>query len=612
MQERSLVDILQTRAQVHGERPLYQQIINGEIVATLSYAQADRRARALAVRLRAHTKVGNRVLLLYPFGLEYPAVFLACLYAGVIAVPAFPPDKQRAVQTMPRVSAIIRDADARLILTTAELAPAIEFARAEARDPAALQILASDAIPTDRVRDEDLASLDLSSWKLTVSGAEPLRASTIERFCERFAPAGFRPETFMPCFGMAEATLMVSGWPLELAPKIRWFDKAALATGRAEALDDKHAERARPFVSCGTPMREHHIAIVDPCTHARLPEGHEGEIWLRGPSVGRGYWGDEQTSTERFAATIQGEDPETLWFRTADTGFVVEGELYGSGRLADLIVIDGRSYQPHDIERSVCEGPDPLVRECVTSTATNTGDGQPIVCLAGTGRRTMPEAEREQLCERIFARVREEHGLELDDRLGLRQGSIAGWPLVDWACDRRRSHDPRPSALACRRRAPAARRGPLRQRARRRPRAERRGLAGGAPASHGRGPQGRGRARVLGRCPSRWAQRSRPLMQLRFHPLARVEYVEALVYLEQRRAGYGERFETEVGALLDRIRQFPHSGTRVPGLPSGTDVHAFPLRVFRYTLMVGFDGDDAVIYALSHQHRRPGYWRDRV
>src|SRR5690606_16294929 len=144
--------VLHARAQRHGERPLYQQLVDGEIVDTLSYAQADRRARALAARLREHAAVGDRALLLYPFGLEYPAVFLACLYAGLAAVPAFPPDKQRAVKTMPRVSAIIRDADARLILTTAELAPAVEFARAEARDPAALKILASDEIATT---DED-------------------------------------------------------------------------------------------------------------------------------------------------------------------------------------------------------------------------------------------------------------------------------------------------------------------------------------------------------------------------------------------------------------------------------------------------------------------------
>jgi hypothetical protein len=93
---------------------------------------------------------------------------------------------------------------------------------------------------------------------------------------------------------MAEATLMVSGWPLELAPNIRWFDKHALWAGRAEPVDEDAVEaqelelRARPFVSCGTPMREHQIAIVDPVTHARLADGLEGEIWLSGPSVGRG------------------------------------------------------------------------------------------------------------------------------------------------------------------------------------------------------------------------------------------------------------------------------------------------------------------------------------
>src|SRR5690606_31443890 len=142
------------------------------------------------------------------------------------------------------------------------------------------------------------------------------RASTIERFSERFASANFRPETFMPCFGMAEATLMVSGWSLERAPNIRWFDKQALWSGRAEPVDEASipaAElelRARAFVSCGTPMREHQIAIVAPETRVRRPDGCEGEIWLRGLSVGRGYWGEAEVSAERFAATIANEDPE--------------------------------------------------------------------------------------------------------------------------------------------------------------------------------------------------------------------------------------------------------------------------------------------------------------
>ncbi|HLT40741.1 MAG TPA: AMP-binding protein, partial [Enhygromyxa sp.] len=283
-----------------------------------------------------------------------------------------------------------------------------------------------------RARDEDLARLDLSSWRLTVSGAEPLRASTIERFARRFAVCGFRPETFMPCFGMAEATLMVSGWPLELAPKIRWFDRLALQAGRAEPVDEtlprpELEQSARPFVSCGTPMREHQIAIVDPDTRARLPDGHEGEIWLRGPSVGLGYWGDPQTSAERFAATILDEDPDVRWFRTGDTGFVVDGELFGSGRLADLLIVDDRIHQPHDIERSVCEGPEPLVGECVAFWADDPADqaGRRLVCLAATGRRTMADQDRAQLCERIFERVRDQHGLELDRILLIPQRSVA-------------------------------------------------------------------------------------------------------------------------------------------------------------------------------------------
>lgn len=541
----SLVDVLRERATQHGDRPLYQQVVDGSVTATLTYADADRQARALAVRLREHASPGDRVLLLYPFGLEYPAVFLACLYAGLVAVPAFPPDQQRAVQTMPRVSVIIREADARLILTTTELVPAVEFARAAAPDPESLRILSTTELaaneadadawtrppalerelaflqytsgstgtprgvmighdnllahqrlaherfaqpegartvswlpfyhdmgligsllyplyhggttllmsPTaflrrplswletisqfganvstgpnfaydlcvERARDEDLEKLDLSSWQLTVSGAEPLRASTIERFCARFARCGFRPQTFMPCFGMAEATLMVSGWPLELAPRTVWFDKRALWSGRAQAVGiDPNQQHARAYVSCGTPMREHEIAIVDPNTHVRLPEGREGEIWLRGPSVGRGYWGDPETTAVRFAATIAGEPDDRTWFRTADTGFVYAGELFGSGRLADLIVIGDRVHQPHDIERSVAEGPDPLASDCVVFRSSATE-----VCLAATGRRTMAPEARAALCERIFERVRDEHELELDRVLLIPQRTVA-------------------------------------------------------------------------------------------------------------------------------------------------------------------------------------------
>lgn len=556
---RTLVDVLHERAARHGERPLYQQIevAEGQVVATLSYAEADMRARALALRLREHARFGDRVLLLYPFGLEYPVVFLACLYAGLVAVPAFPPDRQRAVKTMPRVSAIVRDADAHLILTAKDLVETVEIAREHAPNPAALRILATEDLgaglghaeawrrppalerglaflqytsgstgtpkgamighdnlfahqrlahekfqqpegartvswlpfyhdmgligallyplfhggttllmsPTAflrrplnwlaaisqfqaevstgpnfaydlcvlRATPADLESLDLSCWQLTVSGAEPLRAATLEHFSAKFAPCGFRPQTFMPCFGMAEATLMVSGWPLDRAPKIAWFDRTALlddqailrattSVGAEPSAPESQAD-ARPFVSCGTPMREHEIAIVDPDTHARLPEGRQGEIWLRGPSVGRGYWGQVEATQRAFAATIAGEG-ETTWFRTGDTGFVVEGELYGSGRLADQVHVGERVYQPHDIERCVSEGEQPLAPDAVVFVTADAAD-RPIVCLAATGRRTVDDAVRRALCEAIHARVLAEHGLDLDLVVLIPERSVA-------------------------------------------------------------------------------------------------------------------------------------------------------------------------------------------
>ncbi|MFV8756068.1 fatty acyl-AMP ligase [Nannocystaceae bacterium ST9] len=559
----TLVDVLHERARLHGERPLYQQVSDGQIVASLDYAQADRRARALALRLREHARVGDRVLLLYPFGLEYPVVFLACLYAGVVAVPAFPPDRQRAVKTMPRVSAIVRDADAHLILTSKDLVETVEIARAEARDPASLRILATEDLGTSesdaelwrrpealerelaflqytsgstgtpkgamighdnlyahqrlahekfrqpeaaltvswlpfyhdmgligsllyplfhggttllmsptaflrrplnwlttisqfqarvstgpnfaydlcvlRASEADLESLDLSSWHLTVSGAEPLRASTLENFTHKFARCGFRPQTFMPCFGMAETTLMVSGWPLERSPKIAWFDRAALLEGRAVSHattivaaegDHLHTElrtKARPFVSCGTPMRDHELAIVDPETLERLPEARQGEIWVRGPSVGRGYWGAPAASEQAFAARIAGEvEPAGArgWFRTGDTGLLFEGELFGTGRLADRIEVGGRVYQPHDIERSVSEGAAPLAPDCVVFLARGP-QAEPLLCLAATGRRTVDESVRVELCEAIHARVLAEHGLDLDRVLLIPERSVA-------------------------------------------------------------------------------------------------------------------------------------------------------------------------------------------
>lgn len=101
-------------------------------------------------------------------------------------------------------------------------------------------------------------------------------------------------------------------------------------------------------------------------------------------------------------------------------------------------------------------------------------------------------------------------------------------------------------------------------------------------------------------------------MKARFHPDARAEYVAALLYIDERREGYGEKLESEVFAAVDRALQFPGSGARVEGYPKGLDLRTFPLHDFPYSLIIGFDTDEAIIYGVAHQHREPGYWRDRL
>ncbi|WP_441250996.1 fatty acyl-AMP ligase [Kitasatospora sp. McL0602] len=205
---------------------------------------------------------------------------------------------------------------------------------------------------TRRVTDEQLATLDLSSWKVACNGAEPIRAETIRAFSERFAPAGFTPEAFFPCYGMAETTLLVSGTPYGKAPVVRNADAAALELG---VLREPVGEApARTLVSSGV-IRDFDVRIVDPQSHVEQPEGGVGEIWVKGDSVASGYWKRPETNAEIFQAVIVGgpEGPDAGWLRTGDLGALEAGELYVTGRLKEMILINGRNIYPHDVERTV-------------------------------------------------------------------------------------------------------------------------------------------------------------------------------------------------------------------------------------------------------------------
>jgi amino acid adenylation domain-containing protein len=200
-----------------------------------------------------------------------------------------------------------------------------------------------------KISPEDREKLDLSSWTVAFNGAEPIRRETLDRFCAVFEPCGFRREAFFPCYGLAEATLFVSGGPGHRKPVVQDFQRAALDQNlvNAASSDDRDV---RSLVGCGH-APEHEVLIVDPESHAACESGQVGEIWVASESVAQGYWNQVEESNRTFRAHLDTDAGPYL--RTGDLGFIDDGQLYITGRLKDLIIIRGRNCYPEDIEYTV-------------------------------------------------------------------------------------------------------------------------------------------------------------------------------------------------------------------------------------------------------------------
>lgn len=485
----TLVDLLRARAQRQPDELLYTFLVDGEKnAATLTYGAADRAARIVAAHLQTLVHPPAQVLLIYPPGLDYIVAFLGCLYAGLTAVPLYPPRLDRPLD---RFQAVVSDAGADLVLTNqAILMLAQMLAGADSASAAAggltlpglsrLPWIATDALPEHlaemwrppaidgatlaflqytsgstgspkgvmlshanllhnlghihhcfdhspasrgviwlppyhdmgliggilqplyggfpvtllspldflqrplrwlqavsryqattsggpnfaydlcarKATPEEVAQLDLSSWRVAFNGAEPIRPKTLDAFSQVFAPAGFQPHAFYPCYGLAEATLIASGGRAGAPVTTYTVDAAQLTQGRVAPPAD--AASARTLIGNGSALSDQTIAIVDPQTRRRCPPGRVGEIWLHGPGIAQGYWGQPETSAHTFQAIIvdEGDRP---YLRTGDLGFEHEGQLYVTGRLKDLIILRGRNYYPQDIEKSV-EGAHPALR----------------------------------------------------------------------------------------------------------------------------------------------------------------------------------------------------------------------------------------------------------
>ncbi len=476
----TLVDIAGWRAECQPADIAFTFLSDGEQQeAHLSYAALDRRARAIAAELTARRARGQRVLVVFDPGLEYSAAIFGCLYAGAVAVPVYPPDPFRAHNTLPRLQAIVDDARARLVLTSAEMA---RWAASVAGALGRAEVIAAESIPSEAaeqwkpptLRPDDIAllqytsgstgvprgviithanlmhnlaalhrvdmpgavavcwlppyhdmglvggimlpvhsgrqvvllsplsfvqrpvrwlqaiarygartsaapnfgyelcirkvdpqqcqGLDLSCWLVAISGAEPVRAETIERFSAKFAPYGFRRQAFFPAYGMAESTLLISCGTRGDGPLVCSFSAAALGQDRVQEAEptDSHACKA---VGCGKPLPDGELLIVDPRTRRPLPPGQVGEIWVRSPSVAVGYWNRPEETQQVFHATladeINGGQPQSSgpdnaasrqYLRTGDLGFVHDGQLFVTGRLKEVIILGGRKYYPQDIE----------------------------------------------------------------------------------------------------------------------------------------------------------------------------------------------------------------------------------------------------------------------
>lgn len=238
----------------------------------------------------------------------------------------------------------------------------------------------------------DFGGIDLSQWRLAFNGAEPVRPASLDHFAETFAPAGFSARSFYPCYGLAEATLIVTGPTAGDGAGRSNFSRAMLETGKAVATEEPNGAAPVGLVSCGRPIGGQTVVIVDPESGNCCADGDVGEIWVSGPSVARGYWGQDAESTETFAAsTADGLAGPAL--RTGDLGFLHDGELFVTGRLKDLIILRGRNIYPQDIETATSIAHEACQLDGAAAIAVDDGEEERLVVLQEIRRDRMRDLD---------------------------------------------------------------------------------------------------------------------------------------------------------------------------------------------------------------------------
>ena len=260
----------------------------------------------------------------------------------------------------------------------------------------------------EKTTPEQRAGLDLSRWRVALNGAEPVRPETLDRFALAFAPAGFRREAFLPCYGLAEATLLVSGNPSGNPPVVLSLDADALGRGKV-ALSTQRGQ-GRRLASSGRVAAGHRVVVVDPATRVPCAYDRIGEIWVSGPSVASGYWGQPRETEELLCATLSlGEGP---FLRTGDLGFLHDGELFVTGRLKDMIIVRGRNVYPQDIEWTA-ERCHPALRAGGTAAFAVEIHGEERLVVVQETERNRDPGLAEEVIAAIRLAVAEQHDIEV-------------------------------------------------------------------------------------------------------------------------------------------------------------------------------------------------------
>ncbi|MDP9838383.1 amino acid adenylation domain-containing protein [Neorhizobium huautlense] len=271
-----------------------------------------------------------------------------------------------------------------------------------------------------RIDQGETPDLDLSGWKIAQVGAETVRPATLEAFAQRFSRHGFSYGSFAPAYGMAETVLVATGCYEATRPIRQDADRTILAAGRFQATDPADI-RKTAISSCGMPVPSMQLLIVDPDTLSPLADEEIGEVWLKGPGVALGYFNDPDLTRATFHAhTAAGDGP---YLKTADLGFRLNGHLYVTGRIKDLIIVAGQNHYPQDIETSVI-GAHPCLQtsRCAAFSIDDQGDEQLIIAIENTRAADMVAIS--DIASSVVAAIADEHGLTVEKLVFVKSRSL--------------------------------------------------------------------------------------------------------------------------------------------------------------------------------------------